>query len=117
MILLANSLIGLASLLGSLIWLVQILIICRVVVSWLNADPHNRLVQIIVNSTEPMLAPIRRIVPPIGGGLDFSPIILLFAAVFLNYALVDSMREYALLLKVGQMGAAGAGHALPSQSF
>ncbi|MCI5065545.1 YggT family protein [bacterium] len=86
---------GLAAILGSLIFMAEILVIARVVISWLSADPSNRLVQFIVGSTEPLLTPIRRRIPIIGGGIDLSPIVLLFGLLFLKYALVDSLRVYA----------------------
>ncbi len=102
MIILANAMLGLAALLGSLFWIMQILIIARVVISWVNADQRNRIVQFIVGSTEPMLGPIRKRIPIIGGGLDISPIVLLFGIIFLQYALVNSMQEYALYMKASQ---------------
>jgi YggT family protein len=37
-------------------------------------DPNNQLVKIIYQLTEPLLAPIRRLLPQ-GGGMDFSPIV------------------------------------------
>jgi len=101
MILLANSMRGIAAILGSVIFIAEILIIARVVVSWLNADPRNRLVEFIVGSTEPMLLPIRRRLPLIAGAIDLSPIVLLFALLFLKYALVDSLNSYALRVLSG----------------
>lgn len=101
MILLGNSLIGLAQLLGSLIFIAQILIIIRVVASWMGADPYNKIVQFINASTEPMLRPIRRYVPLIGGGLDLSPLLLLLALFFIDRALVQSLIDYGVQLKQG----------------
>ena len=56
----------------------MVIVIIRVVLSWIRPDPHNPFVQVIYKLTEPVLAPIRRIVPPIGGTIDISPIILFF---------------------------------------
>ena len=55
-----------------------IIILIRVVLSWVRPNPYNPFVQVIFKLTEPVLAPIRRIVPPIGGTIDISPIILFF---------------------------------------
>jgi YggT family protein len=60
----------------SLIRVYMILILIRVVLSWIRPNPSNPFVQVIYNLTEPLLSPLRRIVPPIGGAIDISPIIL-----------------------------------------
>ncbi len=48
--------------------------------SWVNPNPYNPIVQIIYKLTEPVLAPVRRVLPPFGG-VDLSPI-LIFAAIW-----------------------------------
>lgn len=53
-----------------------ILMLARVVISWIRPDPSNPIVRFIFNATEPLLAPIRGLMPS-AGGLDFSPIIVL----------------------------------------
>lgn len=99
MFVLANAMLGLAYILNSLIFIAQILVIARVIVSWVSADPRNKLVEFIVASTEPLLYPIRRRLPLIGGGLDLSPLLFLFGLVFLQYVLVYSMMDYAHYIK------------------
>lgn len=51
-------------------------ILVRVVLSWFRVDPYHRLVRILYQVTEPVLAPIRRIIPPIGM-IDITPIVAL----------------------------------------
>lgn len=62
-----------------------LLIIIRVVLSWL---PHNRwhpLVLLLHNITEPFLAPFRRMLPPWRtGGLDLSPFLLILTLYFIK---------------------------------
>ena len=55
----------------------SLLIIVRAVLSWVRVDPRNRYVRILYVITDPILEPIQRVVPPIGGTLDISPIIAL----------------------------------------
>ena len=55
----------------------SLLIIIRAVVSWVQINRRNQLVRILCNVTDPVLNPIQRVVPPIGGTLDISPIIAL----------------------------------------
>ena len=59
------------------------ILIIRAVLSWMNPNPHNPIVRIIYMLTEPVLGPIRRVLPPMGG-LDLSPIVVLAAIWFLQ---------------------------------
>ena len=54
------------------LWL---LVLARVILSWVNVTP-NPITDFIYQLTEPLLAPIRRLLPP-SAGLDFSPLILM----------------------------------------
>jgi len=71
-------------------------LIIGAIMSWLVAfnviNSHNRFVQVIgeflYRITEPLLKPIRRIVP-IMGGLDLSPLVLIFIIMFLKYFIVE----------------------------
>ncbi|HEX7588772.1 MAG TPA: YggT family protein, partial [Anaerolineae bacterium] len=47
-------------------------IIARALLSWVSIDPYNPLVQILYQITEPILAPLRRVIPPIGGVMDIT---------------------------------------------
>ena len=65
------------------------MVIARVIVSWLPMIRHGRVVAFLFAFTEPMLAPVRRLVDrsPLGGPgmmLDFSPIITLFLLALLR---------------------------------
>lgn len=54
------------------------LILARIIISFVRPDPYGQfgeIARIIHNITEPILAPFRQILPPMGG-LDFSPILL-----------------------------------------
>ena len=59
-----------------LISVLMLLVIARVLVSWLAPSGGGGLVAFIYQATEPILAPIRRLVPP-SGGLDWAPLIVL----------------------------------------
>jgi YggT family protein len=64
-------------------------IIIRALLSWVSIDPYNPLVQILFQITEPILAPLRRIIPPIGGMMDITPIVALILLQVLQ-AIIDS---------------------------
>jgi len=57
-----------------LISVLMLLVIARVIVSWLAPSGGGGLVAFIYQATEPILSPIRRVVPPTGG-LDWAPLI------------------------------------------
>lgn len=57
----------------------NLLIIVRALMSWFRPRGYNRLYydieRVVYNLTEPILGPIRNVLPPIGPGIDFSPLI------------------------------------------
>src|SRR5688572_13106671 len=63
---------------------IQWLVIIAAVISWVNPDPRNPIVQFLYRTTEPILRPFRKILPPgKTGGIDLSPILVIFAILFL----------------------------------
>lgn len=52
-------------------------LLIRVLFSWLRVPYTSRLMQVLWDITEPVLAPLRRVLPPLGG-IDFSPLIAFF---------------------------------------
>jgi YggT family protein len=60
----------------------NLLVLGRVIVSWVDPGGRNELSRMLINVTEPFLAPIRRFLPQTGM-IDFSPLILLLITGFL----------------------------------
>lgn len=52
----------------------QLLIIARVLMSWIQPNPSGVIGRFLVDVTEPVLRPFQKLIPPIGGMLDLSPI-------------------------------------------
>ena len=76
------------------------LILIRALISWVNPDPNNFIVQFLYKTTEPILYPIRKILPlGIRFGIDISPIIAFLAIMFLKSFLVRTLIDLALKLK------------------
>lgn len=66
-------------------------IFARAILSWVNADPHNPIVRALVLMTEPVLRPLRKLVPPRKlGGLDLSPLFAMLILQFVKNGLVYS---------------------------
>jgi YggT family protein len=63
--------------LARLIDLYSLVVLAAVIVSWVQLPPYHPVVRFTRSLTEPVLAPIRKILP-LMGGLDFSPLVLLF---------------------------------------
>ena len=74
-------------------WIFQILyilLLARVIISWIRVDPYNPIVKFIFQATEPLLAPIRQLLPATGG-IDFSPLILFLVLGFLQRIVLSIM--------------------------
>ena len=94
MFVMSNVLQGLATVLDTVLWLYMWVIIARALISWVNPDPWNPIVQFLERVTEPVLAPIRRW---IGWkmGIDLSPIIAILIISFLQIAVVKTLSDFA----------------------
>lgn len=70
------------------------ILLARVLTSWFQVDPYNPIIRILYQLTEPLLAPIRRLLPQTGM-MDFSPIVA-FVLITIVERIVVSMMVSAL---------------------
>ncbi len=91
MFVLGNFLEALGIVLDIILTVYMWIIIAQAVLSWVSPDPYNPIVRFINNLTEPVLFRIRRKIPTMYGGIDFSPMIVLLAIVFLRIFIVNSL--------------------------
>ena len=96
MFILGNLLQATAQILNIILQLYMWVIIIRALLSWVNPDPYNPIVQFLYSITEPVLYRIRQLIPMSGIGIDFSPIIVLLAIVFLQGFLAVSYTHLTL---------------------
>lgn len=102
MILLANILIAVAKILSSLIFVYTWIVIIACLLSFVRPDPYNVIVRTLNGLTQPVFYWVRRKLPFLYvGGLDLSPIVVILALQFINIALVSSLSEFAVRLKLG----------------
>lgn len=64
------------------------ILLVSVVLSWLRLPEDNPIVRVTRALTEPVLAPVRRLLPG-GGGIDISPMIVLLAIRLLKRVLLS----------------------------
>jgi len=94
----ANVLDATAQLLGYALHLYMWIIIIRALLSWVNPDPYNPIVRFLVQVTEPVLYQVRKRIPFMGG-LDLSPIIVIFIIYFLQIAVVRTISDFAMTMR------------------
>lgn len=83
----------------AILTVIQWLVIIAAVISWVNPDPRNPIVQFLYRTTEPILRPFRKILPPQRtGGIDLSPILVIllihFLKVFLSNVFLNAARAF-----------------------
>jgi YggT family protein len=91
MFILSNFMIAIAKVLDIVLTIFMWIVIARAVLSWVSPDPYNPIVRFIHKVTEPVLYQIRRRIPVSFGGIDFSPIIVFLAIIFLQRFVVHSL--------------------------
>jgi YggT family protein len=99
MFFLANLISALAQVVGIALSIYMWVIIARALISWVNPDPYNPIVQFLYKVTEPVLYPIRRMMGAYNIGIDLSPIIVILIIIFLQSFLVASLHQLARQLQ------------------
>jgi YggT family protein len=77
---------------GWVLGLYSWVIIAAALITWVSPDPRNPVVMFLRQVTEPVLAPVRRLLPPWKtGGLDFSPLIVILAIQFVERVILPGL--------------------------
>jgi len=90
---LGNFIQALAQLINLILSFYIWVVIIRALITWVNPDPYNPIVQILHKLTEPVFYQIRRRLPFSTGGMDFTPMIVILLILFLQTFLVQSLIE------------------------
>lgn len=100
MFVISNLLVALAGVIRIILTIAYWLILIRALLSWVNPDPYNPIVQFLYKTTEPILYPIRKILPTnFRIGIDISPIIAFLLILFLRAFLVSTLYDLAIALR------------------
>lgn len=108
MILLANILLALAKIVelaSGVLTIYKYILLASVIISWINADPYNPIVNFIYRVTEPLLQRIRRYMPDTGA-LDLSPIVLFVLIYLVQIIVFDTAYTYLMLFSNQMKGQA-----------
>jgi YggT family protein len=100
MFVLSNLLSALAGILEIVFTILFWLIFIRAIISWVNPDPYNPIVQFLYKTTEPILSPIRKVLPlDFRFGIDISPIIAFLIIWFLKSFLIRTLLDLSIRLR------------------
>lgn len=100
MFIISNFLSAIASIIDFLLTALYWLILVRALLSWVNPDPFNPIVQFLNKVTEPILEPIRKVLPPaFRFGIDISPIVAFLGIMFLRSFLVRTILDIAARMR------------------
>ena len=83
-----------AYLINTLFRIYEVIVILRVLFSWIRVDEYHPVVQWIYRLTDPLLEPIRRILPTSRIGIDFSPFLLLLALWLVQQAVLQILYPF-----------------------
>jgi YggT family protein len=75
------------------------IVIVRALLSWVSPDPYNPIVRFLYRVTEPVLRPVRRLIPMGNIGIDISPVIVIVVIYLLQNFVVRSLVELAFRLR------------------
>ena len=92
----SNFLTAIAKVMDVVLVMFMWIVIARAILSWVSPDPYNPIVRFIHKITEPVLHQIRKRLPLNFGGIDFSPILVLLAIIFMRQFVVQSLYDLAL---------------------
>ena len=98
MFVLGNLLSSLAELLQMVFQIYTLVLIVRVLISWVSPDPFNPVVQFLGRVTDPVLEPLRRVIPPLGP-IDISPVIALLLLQVLQHFLVRTLLDLSFRMR------------------
>ncbi len=99
MVVLGNFLGAIAGVLDIILTIYMWIVIIAALISWVNPDPYNPIVRFLFSVTEPVFATVRRLLPLPYMGIDFSPLIVLLAIIFMQQFLIRTLHQIAMNLQ------------------
>lgn len=82
---------------SSIVWMLIVLMIIRLIMALVNPSPYNFLVQVVYGLTEPLLAPLRRLLPPGPKGMDLRPLLFLGVIILIQQVVLGALIASSLV--------------------
>jgi len=98
MFILAELLKSIGLLVSIIFNILYFILVIRIIISWVGADPYNEIVRIVYKITDPLLAPFRAL-PLRFGAIDFTPIVAFLVLSVLKSFVVNII--YQIAYKIG----------------
>jgi YggT family protein len=98
MFIFGNILLGIAKVLNMVLSIYVWIVIVAALITWVNPDPYNVIVRALRQMTEPLFRVIRRKLP-VGGGIDFSPVVAVLLIYLTKWILVKTLYDLAFRLR------------------
>lgn len=84
------------SLIMTLYWIYFYMLIAYILLSWIPNARESFVGELLGKVTEPYLAPFRKLIPPIGGMIDISPIVAIFVLRYVVFGIIGILRFFGL---------------------
>lgn len=88
----SELIIGIGSIVVNLINVYIWVIIIAALLTWVNPDPNNPIVQILYRLTQPAYALVRRYIPTVFNGIDLAPLIIVIALQVIMVLIQSALR-------------------------
>ncbi len=87
---------NLESFIWNLYWIYFYMLIAYILLSWIPNARESFVGELLGKVTEPYLAPFRKLIPPIGGMLDVSPIVAIFVLRYVVWGIIGILKFIGL---------------------
>jgi len=101
MFVVGNLVNAVAWLLDVVLQVLLVIILVNAVLSWVRPDPRNPIVAFLDRVADFVCDPVRRLFPTVIGGIDFAPLVVMLAIVFVQKFLVASLHGLAFRMGAG----------------
>lgn len=86
---------AIAQILHMIIFIYIWIVIISALITWVQPNPYNPIVQVLMRLTQPVYAFIRRYIPTVIGGIDLAPIIIILGLQFIDLFFIKLLFELA----------------------
>ena len=91
----STFIMAIATLLDQIVGLYIWVVIIAALITWVQPDPYNPVVQILKRLTEPVYSYLRRYIPTTFSGIDLAPIILILLLQFIKLFFIQVLFQFA----------------------